>query len=219
MRRLIIPSLVGVCGLAFLNVATLLGIGYADVAEHRLALADPTAVAAAGVAARVSPWSSSHAALLGWTLAENHNSGEAQAAYLTALRWAPADPLLWAEYAQALARLGRFDDSLTQALTQSQALAPQSPAIQTTLAEMGVSYWSHGNAEQRALWLPSMRYELDHSRASLLGVVMTRGRGQTFCRGPAHALHEDEWCASVASALLGGCYVMSDKEPVACKTP
>ena len=183
--------------LALLNVVNLAGAGYAHVASQRLDLPEsPGALAAAQIAARVSPWSSSRNALHGWLLAENRRADESDAAYRKALRLAPADALLWSEYALALARLGRFGAALTDALTRAQQLAPNSPVVQRTLAEIGLSYFSRGDAQQRALWLASLRGELAANRRLFLGFVLTRGRVQTFCRDIAPQVGEEKWCDS-----------------------
>ena len=191
--------------LALANLANLAGAGYASVASSYLDRPEsPGALAAAQIAAQVSPWSGSRNALHGWLLAENRRADESDAAYRKALRLAPADPLLRAEYALALARLGRFDAALTEAVAQAQKLAPNSPAVQRSLAELGLSYWARGSQEQRALWLTSMRYELAHSRNDFLAHALTRGQGQTFCREMAPPLDEKKWCESMAGRLLEG---------------
>ena len=216
MARLAAALLAAVI-LALLNLANLAGAGYANLANHRLDQPEsPGTLAAAQIAARWTPWSSPRQALYGWLLAENRRGDESEAAYRKALRLAPADALLWAEYAQALARLGRFDAALTGAVTQARQLAPNSPAVQHSLAELGLSYWQRGTGEQQALWLASMRDELARSRGAFLGHALTRGQGQTFCRGPARPLGEEKWCESIASALLGGCFQLTSIEPVPC---
>ena len=186
--------------LALANLANLAGAGYASVASARLDTPEsPGALAAAELAARVSPWSSSRHALHGWLLAENRRADEAETAYRKALRLAPADALLWTEYALALARLGRFDAALTEAVTRAQQLAPNSPAVQRSLAEMGLSYWARSDAPQRALWLTSLRGELVASRQLFLGHVLTRGRTDIFCRDIAPQVGEEKWCDSAPS--------------------
>jgi len=213
-------ALLAAAGLALLNLAQLAGAGYAGFARHHLDSADaPGTLAAARIAAGATPWSSPHAALLGWIYAERREPAPTLAAYGRALRLAPGDALLWSEYAQALGRLGRFDAPMVTAVTQAQRLAPASPAVRRVLAEVGLSYWARGDDALRALWLDHMRAELARRRASFLAITLTRGQGLTFCRGPGPALGESAWCARVASALLGRCYALTPVEPVPCARP
>jgi len=216
----LIAALFAATALALLNLVNLAGAGYARFASQHLDRPDAAAtLAATRIAAQWPPWSSAHVALHGWVLAENRQEGAALAAYLEALRLAPGDPLLWSEYGLALARLGQFGPALTLAVTQGQRLAPNSPAVQRAVADLGLGYWSRGTPEQRALWLEGMRRELDRNRAGFLGHVLTRGQGMTFCRDPALRLGEAPWCESIASALLGGCYVLTPAQPVPCAAP
>lgn len=213
-------ALIAVAALALLNLAQLVGTGYAGFATRRLDRpAAPGTLAAARIASEWTPWSSRHAALLGWVHAENRSAEPALAAYARALRLAPADGVLWAEYAQALGRLGRFDSAMAHATQRAQALAPHSAAVLHALAGIGLSYWALGDDALRAAWLDSMRAELGRNRGGFLGQVLTRGQGGAFCRGPAAALGESAWCARIAPALLGGCYRLEPAEPTPCETP
>lgn len=213
-----VPFLLVVAALAFLNLLNLVGAGYSRAANRLLDRPEsPAALAASDIAARYPSWSSTHVALRGWVLAENGKTEEAEAAYRKALRLAPGDPLLWAEYALALGRLGQFDARLTTAVSQAAALAPNSPAVQRSLAELGVSYWARGTPEQRELWLAAMRNQLARNRGEFLGHVLTRGRGQAFCDDAAHALGEDTWCSSMAGVLQAdGCFRLLSSQPVPC---
>jgi tetratricopeptide (TPR) repeat protein len=181
--------------LALLNLSSLAAAGYAAAANRQLDRPDsPKALAAARIATQLAPWSAKHHALHGWLLAENRRADESLAAYGDALRLAPADALLWAEYAQVLARLGRFDGALTEALARAATLSPNSPIIQRTLAEIGLSYYQRGDEAQRALWLDSMRATLGRERRLFLGHVLTRGQRQVFCDELAPKLGEEAWC-------------------------
>jgi tetratricopeptide (TPR) repeat protein len=184
--------------LALLNLSALAAAGYSAAANRELDRPQsPAALAAARIAAQLAPWSARHQALHGWLLAENDLADESLAAYGKALRLAPADALLWAEYAQALGRLGRFDAALTEALEKARALAPNSPVIQRTLAELGLAYYEHGDARQRELWVDAMREELARNRRPFLGHVLTRGQRQLFCLELAPAVGEEAWCAAL----------------------
>lgn len=188
--------------LALLNLCALAAAGYAAAADRQLDRPEsPKVLAAARIASQLAPWSAKYHALHGWLLAENRLAEESLAAYDEALRLAPADAVLWAEYAQVLARLGRFDDALTGALEQARTLAPNSPVIQRTLAELGLAYFERGNARQREIWLDAMRAELAQNRKPLLTHVLTRGQRQLFCLELAPKLGEEAWCKSLPPTL------------------
>ncbi len=195
------PVVVGFLGAAFLLVGSglnLLGGAYAQYAEGRLDQAESESTTQASrLSALLTPWNARRQGLYGWVLTERHQGEEAETRYLTALRWAPADPLLWAEYALSLARSGRFDESLLHAIRRAQTLAPHSPAVQNSIAAIGLSYWRRGTQELRERWLMSMRYERDHNRQTFLDQVVTRGQALTFCTDAAPRLGEQQWCATV----------------------
>jgi tetratricopeptide (TPR) repeat protein len=216
----LIAALLAAASLALLNFALLAGAGYARFAtEHLGRPAATSTLAAAQLAHRWTPWSSPNAALLGWALAEQRATEPALQTYADALRLAPGDAVLWTEYAQVLGRLGRFDATLSQAVTRAQQLAPHSPAVRRALAELALAYWSRSDESLRALWLDTMRAELARDRGAFLGTVLTRGQGVTFCREPGPALGETAWCERIAPALLGGCYTLAATEPVPCSAP
>lgn len=205
MRGRYAIGLLGALSLAALNAISLLGSGYASVAERGLdGPGSPKARAAAHLAATLVPWSSESAALEGWMLAETGVPGGAARAYAKALELAPVDPLLWSEYSLALARLGQFDETLELAIGRAQALAPTSPAVQESTAELGLSYWSRGNDDLRRQWLFSMRYALDHNRRLFLQRARARGQVATFCADAAQVLGEAAWCHAVLAAS-GSC--------------
>lgn len=213
----LIAALLAVAVLALLNLAALASTAYTGFAERGLDRPpSPAALAAARIASRWAPWSSQSAALQGWLLAEARDAEGAVAAYRRALRLAPADPVLWNEYALARARLGLFDASLTLAVQRTQQLAPTSAAVRRSLADMGLNYWQWGTAEQRALWLVSMRAELAHSRGPFLGHALTRGRARTFCQGPAAELGEARWCEELGAVLRDGCFDLTSRRPASC---
>lgn len=202
-----------------LELAQLLGSAYAGAAQRRLdAPTDLGAVHAASIAASLAPWSSHYPALLGWIHAARGDADASADAYARALRRAPADALLWTEYAQALGRLGRFDAELHHALERAQALAPASPAVQHALAEQALSYWSRGTPAIRERWLEAMRDELEHRRGAFLPFVLIRGRARTFCDEMAEAVNETAWCRSKLARPPGGCYDVTRKGLALCKT-
>src|SRR6185436_10776037 len=110
MQPRVLAALVAALLLGGLHAATQHGAGYTHIAEQRLdTAATDSAIAVARMARELQPWSSRAAALEGWALTEDRRSDEAIGAYQDALRAAPGDPMLWAEYSLALARLGHFD--------------------------------------------------------------------------------------------------------------
>lgn len=216
-RLRLVVALLAAGALGTLSLATLAGAAYTRFVDRHLDRPQSAAtLEAARIAAEWQPWSSTTLALQGWVRAENGEAGAALAAYGKALAVAPADALLWTEYAQVLARIGRFDAALTHALARATRLAPTSVSVRRGVAEMGLSYWTRGAPEQRAAWLVAMRHELARNRGPFLGHALTRGQGRTFCEGPARVLGEEAWCAAAATALLGGCFELSPVEPVPC---
>lgn len=209
-------ALLAAAVLGLFHLANLAAAGYAAFAARHLDRPhSPATREAARIATRAAPWSATHAALEGWVLAEN-GAPEALATYPRALRLAPADPLLWAEYALVLARLGQFGPELTLAVAQARQRAPTSAAVRRSVAELGLSYWRRGTREQRAAWLEAMREELARSRGAFLTHVLTRGQGRTFCDDPARALGEEPWCRAIAGAIRDGCYELKAGVPAPC---
>lgn len=189
------PAAAAVVLILVLGALDLSATAYGRYAEARLdRLPDPGVQAAAALATAFSPWSAQPAALHGWILAQGGSRDEAIAAYLRALRWAPADALLWAEYAQALARMEVFDERMTWATRRALELAPSSPAVRDTVATMGLAYWRRGEEALHDLWRQSIRWQLDHSRGSFLSAVEGREQRGAFCLRYAAALGEAAWC-------------------------
>jgi hypothetical protein len=189
------PALAGAALLLLLNLLALIASLYGHYAEQRLDnLPDERATRASAHAATLAPWSAPRLGLHGWILGESGDFTGADAAYLKALKRAPADPLLWAEYALVLGRNRVFDQRLTLATTRALALAPASPAVRQGVARMALSYWRFGSPEVRELWRQSLRWELDHNRAVFLQTVERDGHRRAFCAVHAADLGEGEWC-------------------------
>jgi len=189
------PALAGAAVLLLLNLLALTASLYGYYAERRLdSLPDERATRASAHAAALEPWSARHRALRGWILGSSGDFAGADAAYLEALQLAPADPLLWAEYALVLGRNRVFDGRLTHATARALALAPASPAVRQGVARMALSYWRFGSPEVRELWRQSLRWELDHNRATFLQAVERDGHRRAFCASQAAEFGEQEWC-------------------------
>jgi hypothetical protein len=190
------PALAGAALLLLLNLLALAASVYAEYAEQRLdRLPDEGAQRASALAVALTPWSAQRQALHGWILAESGDFTAADAAYRQALAAAPADALLWAEYALALARNRMFDERLHLATSRALALAPTSPAVRQGVARMALTYWRFGSAPLRELWRQSLRWELDHNRTAFLQAMDRDGYRRAFCLDQAAAFNEQAWCS------------------------
>ena len=189
------PALAGAALLLLLNLLALTAGAYGRYAEQRLdRLPDARATRAASLAASLAPWSARPLALQGWIQGESGDFEAADAAYAAALRRAPADALLWAEYALVLGSNRVFDERMTHATRRALALAPTSPAVRQGVSRMALSYWHFADAELRELWRQSLRWELDHNRATFLQALDQGGYRRAFCAWHAADLGEERWC-------------------------
>jgi hypothetical protein len=189
-------ALAGAALLLLLNLLALTASLYGDYAERHLdRLPDERVERAGAFAVALAPWSASRQALQGWIQAESGNFAAADAAYVRALRRAPADALLWAEYALALARNRMFDERLHQATDRALALAPTSPAVRQGVSRMALTYWRFGSDPLRELWRQSLRWELDHNRTTFLQSLDREGYRRAFCADQAEGFNEQAWCA------------------------
>jgi tetratricopeptide (TPR) repeat protein len=193
------PALAGAALLLLLNLLALAAGLYARYAEQRLdRLPDARAARASALATGLAPWSAPTRALEGWIHGESGDFEAADAAYVAALRRAPADALLWAEYALVLARNRVFDARLEHATRRALALAPTSPAVRQGLSRMGLAYWRFAEPPVRELWRQSLRWELDRDRAAFLLALDREGFRGTFCAWHAEDLGEAAWCRGAA---------------------
>lgn len=189
------PALAGAALLLLLNLSALTAGLYGRYAEGRLdRLPDERAARASTLGARLAPWSAQFLALRGWIHGQSGDFASAEAAYAAALRRAPADALLWAEYALVLGRNRAFDERLALATRRALELAPASPAVRQGIARMALSYWRFGAPPVRELWRQSLRRELDHNRAAFLESLAREGYRGTFCAWHAADLGEEPWC-------------------------
>jgi hypothetical protein len=193
------PALAGAALVLLLNLLALTASLYGRYAEQRLdRLPDERALRASALAATLAPWSAPHQALRGWIHGESGDFATADRAYTIALSRAPADALLWAEYALVRCRNRVFDGRTTLATQRALALAPASPAVRQGVSRMALSYWRFGDAELRELWRQSLRWELDHNRATFLATLDREGYRATFCAWHAAGLGEEPWCGGTA---------------------
>lgn len=174
-----------------------------------------TAARAAELAGRLAPLSSQALRLQGWTRAETGDAAIALQSYERALRRSPGDALLWTEYAQVRARLGRFDETTAGATANAWRLGAQTPAVVRAIAEQGLTYWDRGSPDLHAHWLDAIRRQHSTKRADLLSAVLTRGRLSMFCGGPASTLGESAWCE--AARGLKGCFDITPQGPRPCR--
>jgi hypothetical protein len=181
------PALAGAALLLLLNLLALTAGAYGRYAEQRLdRLPDERAARAAALAASLAPWSARPRALSGWINGESGDFESADAAYVAALRRAPGDALLWAEYALVLGRNRAFDERMTLATRRALALAPASPAVRQGVSRMALAYWRFGDEE------------LDHNRATFLQALDQGGHRRLFCASHATELGEEPWCRGEA---------------------
>lgn len=193
------PALAGATLVLLLNLLAITASLYARYAEQRLdRLPDERAARASTLAATLAPWSAPYHALRGWIHGESGDFAAADAAYTAALRRAPADALLWAEYALVRCRNRVFDGRTTLATGRALALAPTSPAVRQGISRMALSYWHFGDPALREFWRQSLRWELDHNRATFLATLDREGYRATFCAWHAAELGEKSWCAGQA---------------------
>ncbi len=191
------PALAGAALLLLLNLLALTAGLYARYAEGRLdILPDERAARASRHASALARWSPEYRALQGWILGESGDFPGADAAYRGALRRAPADALLWAEYALVLGRNRVFDERLALATRRALALAPASPAVRQGISRMALGYGLFGDEPVRELWRQNLRWELDHNRAAFLQTVERDGYRRAFCYQYATDLGESAWCGS-----------------------
>lgn len=192
-----VPALAAVAalGLALLNLTQLLARAYADRGDTLLDQpSHPQAVPAASHAAGLTPWSPARLALHGWLLSEQGDLAAADARYRAALRWAPGDALLWTEYALVLGRHGELE-RMTLPLQRANALGAAVPAVQASVAAIGVRHWEAGSAAARKEWWQSIAYEMRHHRATFLDTVAARGETFRFCDGPGRFVKgATQWC-------------------------
>lgn len=112
----------------------------------------------------------------------------------TALRWAPADPYLWAERGRALMMSNYFGSPLADVLRNVHELAPYSPQLHRTNAWYGRIYWHRGNPEVRAYWLQSLRFTIRISPRRYLRAMAKAGYAQELCWGAGQELNLSWWC-------------------------
>lgn len=172
------------------------------------------ALRAASLSAQLAPWDADPLALEGWVAASLDRPDDSLRAYARALRQAPGDARLWTEYSQARTRLGLFDEDTAAAATSALRRGPESPPILRALAEQGVAYWERGDDALKGVWLQALRIRLERARPEVLAAVVTRGRVDAFCAGPAAPAGEMAWCAGAPA--LRGCFDIGPKGPVPC---
>lgn len=190
------PALAGAALLFVLNLLAFTSGLYARFAEQRLEqVPDERASRAAALSAQLAPWSAPALAMDGWIRGNSGDFDAADAAYASALRLAPADALLWTEYALVLGRNRVFDARLELATRRALALAPTSPVVRQGLARMALSYGRFAGPALLELWSGLLREEHARDRTAFLQALEREGYRGTFCAGYAADLGETGWCA------------------------
>lgn len=110
------------------------------------------------------------------------------------LRWAPSDPYLWFEFAQAAALRGFYGDTLAYALRQVNHLAENSPTLQGAVTHMGIRHWPYGDAASRREWLASARFVLKTNGRQYLRAAKKSGGAARLCWTLGPELNLSVWC-------------------------
>jgi hypothetical protein len=121
-----------------------------------------------------------------------------------ALRLAPADAQLWAEYAESLAHTGHFGSDLDQAQHNSLSLGPQSARVNWQIALLGARYWNRGNTTQQADWARAMLNTLRAYPVAFEYALVNTGRASAVCVYAGTELGLARWC-EYAQWLLAAC--------------
>lgn len=119
---------------------------------------------------------------------------------LSAIRLAPADGYLWAEYAQFLLRAGAPDQDVYQATRRSNHLAPSSRSVQRSNAQAAQQYWFFAGDLLQDEWMRSMQFMLRHEPAKFRRMMIQSRRAELLCPLIGDALGEAMWCAQLAEA-------------------
>jgi hypothetical protein len=130
-----------------------------------------------------------------------------------ALRLAPADAQLWAEYSESLAYTGHFGPELEQAQHNALSLGPESARVNWQIALLGARYWNRGNTAQQADWARAMLKTLDEYPARFQYTLVNIGRASAVCVYAGAELGLARWC-EYAQWLMTACQ-QADLPPAA----
>ncbi|MDP3856736.1 MAG: hypothetical protein Q8Q73_03130 [Stagnimonas sp.] len=184
-----------------LQTASSLYYGLADFSRRAddLRRAD----AAARIAAWLLPGSDRATALAGRLAAAAGDRPFLLTSYREVLREAPADAYRWSELARGLALSGRLDADFDLAVARALALAPHSPAVHGTLADLAWRYHLRLSPQQQETLLPSLRATMRarSERFRLLEAVVRERRHPAFCAEFAVPLNRQAWCGQVEAEL------------------
>jgi hypothetical protein len=183
----VIGSLVLILQLSRLQAALLI-----QNARAAAAGGEGQAQALAQQAQRATPWLA-----LAYTvqLAALHRNGqELVSASLEALRWMPADPYRWADFANVLVLTERYGPPLSHALTRVNTLAATSPALQRANVELWINHWTRGDRHAREQWLYSAEFVMTRQGRKFTRSLRRSGRDAEFCRTMGPHLELARWC-------------------------
>jgi hypothetical protein len=130
-----------------------------------------------------------------------------------ALRLAPADAQLWAEYSESLAYTGHFGSDLELAQRNALRLGPESARVNWQIALIGARYWNRGNTAQQADWARAMLKTLAEHPTRFQYTLVRIGRASAVCVYTGSELGLARWC-EYAQWLMTACQ-QADLPPAA----
>lgn len=154
-----------------------------------------TELAANKLAVNLAPWKPAFRARLARSLILSGTDNDAiKSEFISALKWAPADPYLWQDFAQIMAAQNSFDADFEMAVLRVNVLGPASRTIQASAADLGVRHWFRGSAATQKEWLRSISFQLRHEPKPFLKSVFVSNQMYWFCSSAALELPVSKWC-------------------------
>lgn len=125
--------------------------------------------------------------------------------YRQALKRAPADAVLWRDYALFLLSRGEYG-AAQHAIARAQALSPANRGLHLSLGLTGLSIWQTAPPPLRELWSRSIEFRLRHQPKEFLRYVFASGQEAMLCRHFATEPALKDWCYWTRNARQS-CYV------------
>lgn len=155
----------------------------------------------AGEAVRLAPWRADYRRDFAGNLWDDGDHEASVRQLAAALRYAPADPALWAQYEFELALSAPQDPRVPRAAERVAALGPNQPELQQAQANLAVQAWLKVGPEVRQIWLHSLRYALARDHDGFL-LRSFRVGGETNLCSSAAALGIQQWCGYARQARM-----------------
>jgi hypothetical protein len=118
-----------------------------------------------------------------------------------ALRDAPADGALWAQYEFQLLQQSPDDPALRYAISRVDELGPHQAELQLAQADLAAQSWHWVSPAVRQAWLPSLRFVLAQDRDDFLVRSFRRGDEGNLCSA-ASELGLAPWCRYAIAARM-----------------